>query len=263
MNDPVALLSALAEPTRLAALRILWDGGEHCVCELMRGSARASRAWPPHGGPADRRPRDRPARRAMGALPAFRRTAAGDPGDVDAVMATVSEPRRGPHERRAFRRDGTSGAVDPSVDSGRARRRRALVRGLLASGSGLDLGVSRLPVVPARISRRPSLLRLRHAEGPDAADPRGLRHGHRAQLLLAGTHPRSARRPAGRRRQRRGAGLGIVTPFCSCSAVPLFVGFVSAGVPLGVTFSFLIAAPMVNEVALGLLLGPGRLEGRR
>jgi uncharacterized membrane protein YraQ (UPF0718 family) len=49
------------------------------------------------------------------------------------------------------------------------------------------------------------------------------------------------------------ATLGIVTPFCSCSAVPLFVGFVSAGVPLGVTFSFLIAAPMVNEVALGLL----------
>ena len=49
------------------------------------------------------------------------------------------------------------------------------------------------------------------------------------------------------------AALGIVTPFCSCSAVPLFIGFVSAGVPLGVTFSFLIAAPMVNEVALGLL----------
>ncbi len=51
------------------------------------------------------------------------------------------------------------------------------------------------------------------------------------------------------------AGLGILTPFCSCSAVPLFIGFVSAGVPLGVTFSFLIAAPMVNEVALGLLFG--------
>ncbi len=49
------------------------------------------------------------------------------------------------------------------------------------------------------------------------------------------------------------ATLGIVTPFCSCSAVPLFVGFVSAGVPLGVTFSFLIASPMINEVALGLL----------
>ncbi|MBK5967046.1 hypothetical protein CCR95_24005 [Thiocystis minor] len=51
------------------------------------------------------------------------------------------------------------------------------------------------------------------------------------------------------------ASLGIVTPFCSCSAVPLFIGFLSAGVPLGITFSFLIAAPMVNEVALALLLG--------
>ncbi len=51
------------------------------------------------------------------------------------------------------------------------------------------------------------------------------------------------------------AGLGIVTPFCSCSAVPLFIGFVQAGVPLGVTFSFLISAPMVNEVALAMLFG--------
>jgi len=51
------------------------------------------------------------------------------------------------------------------------------------------------------------------------------------------------------------AGLGVLTPFCSCSAVPLFIGFVSAGIPLGVTFSFLIAAPMVNEVALVLLIG--------
>jgi uncharacterized protein len=52
-----------------------------------------------------------------------------------------------------------------------------------------------------------------------------------------------------------GAGLGIVTPFCSCSAVPLFIGFVESGVPLGVTFSFLIAAPTINEVALVLLFG--------
>ncbi len=51
------------------------------------------------------------------------------------------------------------------------------------------------------------------------------------------------------------ASLGIVTPFCSCSAVPLFIGFLQAGVPLGVTFSFLIAAPMINEVALALLFG--------
>ena len=49
------------------------------------------------------------------------------------------------------------------------------------------------------------------------------------------------------------ASLGIVTPFCSCSAVPLFIGFVQAGIPLGITFSFLISAPMVNEVALALL----------
>ncbi|MDT8901677.1 permease [Anaeroselena agilis] len=49
--------------------------------------------------------------------------------------------------------------------------------------------------------------------------------------------------------------IGIMTPFCSCSAVPLFIGFIEAGVPLGVTFSFLISSPMVNEIALVLLLG--------
>ncbi len=69
----------------------------------------------------------------------------------------------------------------------------------------------------------------------------------RTRALLAGKHEGLGNVLA--------ACLGIVTPFCSCSAVPLFIGFVSAGVPLGVTFSFLIAAPMVNEVALGLLFG--------
>jgi len=49
--------------------------------------------------------------------------------------------------------------------------------------------------------------------------------------------------------------LGVVTPFCSCSACPLFIGFIETGIPLGVTFSFLIAAPMINEVALVLLFG--------
>ncbi|MCC6932287.1 MAG: permease [Deltaproteobacteria bacterium] len=49
--------------------------------------------------------------------------------------------------------------------------------------------------------------------------------------------------------------LGIVTPFCSCSAIPLFLGFIESGVPLGVTFSFLISAPMINEVAVVLLFG--------
>lgn len=69
----------------------------------------------------------------------------------------------------------------------------------------------------------------------------------RTRALLAGRHEGIANVLA--------ASLGVVTPFCSCSAVPLFIGFVQAGVPLGVTFSFLIAAPMVNEVALTLLLG--------
>ncbi len=69
---------------------------------------------------------------------------------------------------------------------------------------------------------------------------------------------RSRRLLAGRRElvgHALAAGLGVMTPFCSCSAVPLFLGFVEVGVPLGVTFSFLIAAPMVNEVALVLLFG--------
>jgi len=67
----------------------------------------------------------------------------------------------------------------------------------------------------------------------------------RTRAMLAGKHEGVGNMMA--------ATLGIVTPFCSCSAVPLFIGFVQAGVPLGITFSFLIAAPMVNEVALTLL----------
>jgi uncharacterized membrane protein YraQ (UPF0718 family) len=71
--------------------------------------------------------------------------------------------------------------------------------------------------------------------------------------------PERTRRLLSGRRESAGnvlaALLGIVTPFCSCSAVPLFIGFVTTGVPLGVTFSFLVSAPMVNEVALVLLFG--------
>jgi uncharacterized membrane protein YraQ (UPF0718 family) len=72
------------------------------------------------------------------------------------------------------------------------------------------------------------------------------------------TAPRARRILAGRREavgNVLAALLGIVTPFCSCSAVPLFIGFVEAGIPLGVTFSFLVSAPVVNEVALVLLFG--------
>ncbi|MCX5793888.1 MAG: permease [Elusimicrobia bacterium] len=71
--------------------------------------------------------------------------------------------------------------------------------------------------------------------------------------------PQRTRRMLAGKRESAGnvlaALLGVVTPFCSCSAVPLFIGFVTAGVPLGVTFSFLVSAPMVNEVALVLLFG--------
>jgi uncharacterized membrane protein YraQ (UPF0718 family) len=71
--------------------------------------------------------------------------------------------------------------------------------------------------------------------------------------------PERTRRILSRKREYVGNGLagllGIVTPFCSCSAVPLFIGFVESGVPLGVTFSFLVSSPMINEVALVLLLG--------
>lgn len=78
-------------------------------------------------------------------------------------------------------------------------------------------------------------------------------------LLRTFITPEQTRRWLGGKRAGLGhilaALLGVITPFCSCSAVPLFIGFVESGVPLGVTFSFLITAPMVNEVALILLLG--------
>ena len=71
--------------------------------------------------------------------------------------------------------------------------------------------------------------------------------------------PEQARAALGGKREGVGnilaAGLGVITPFCSCSAVPLFIGFVESGIPLGVTFSFLIATPVVNEIALAMLFG--------
>ncbi len=78
-------------------------------------------------------------------------------------------------------------------------------------------------------------------------------------LLRTFITPEQTRRWLGGKREGVGntlaALIGVVTPFCSCSAVPLFIGFVESGVPLGVTFSFLVSAPMVNEVALVLLFG--------
>ena len=72
------------------------------------------------------------------------------------------------------------------------------------------------------------------------------------------TPERTRRRLSGRRESTGNvlaALLGIVTPFCSCSAVPLFIAFITTGIPVGVTFSLLVSAPMVNEVARALLFG--------
>ena len=78
-------------------------------------------------------------------------------------------------------------------------------------------------------------------------------------IIRSSFPPEKTKRILSRKREYVGnvlaALLGIVTPFCSCSAVPLFIGFVESGVPLGVTFSFLISSPMVNEVALIMLWG--------
>ncbi|MCA9906734.1 MAG: permease, partial [Anaerolineae bacterium] len=78
-------------------------------------------------------------------------------------------------------------------------------------------------------------------------------------LLRTFITPEQTRRWLGGKREGVGnilaAFVGVITPFCSCSAVPLFIGFVESGLPLGVTFSYLVAAPMVNEVALVMLFG--------
>ena len=78
-------------------------------------------------------------------------------------------------------------------------------------------------------------------------------------LIRQSFSPQRVRRALGGKREGIGnimaAGLGVVTPFCSCSACPLFIGFIESGIPLGVTFSFLVSSPLVNEVALVMLLG--------
>lgn len=117
-----------------------------------------------------------------------------------------------------------------------------------------DWVASRLPLVPGRAASEsvrffvydtPKVLMLLTLVVFAMGVVRSFFSPERTRALLAGRREGIGNVAA--------AGLGIVTPFCSCSAVPLFIGFLSAGVPLGVTFSFLIAAPMVNEVALGLL----------
>ena len=117
-----------------------------------------------------------------------------------------------------------------------------------------DWAISHLPIAPSSrlaeaaeffIGDAPKVLMLLTLVVFGMGVVRSFFSPERTRAILAGRHEGMGNVAA--------AVLGVFTPFCSCSAVPLFVGFVSAGIPLGVTFSFLIAAPMVNEVALGLL----------
>lgn len=149
-----------------------------------------------------------------------------------------------------------------------ARRRSSLAFGLLLAALAWLAGYSALPALADYLTY--GLLGLDRASHLGSAVGFFLYDIPKILLLLTAIvfvvgivrsffTPERTRRALGGRREGAGnvlaAGLGVVTPFCSCSAVPLFLGFIESGVPLGVTFSFLIAAPMVNEVALVLLLG--------
>jgi uncharacterized membrane protein YraQ (UPF0718 family) len=118
-----------------------------------------------------------------------------------------------------------------------------LTYGLLGLGEGTRLGSS----VEFFLYDTPKVLLLLTLVVFAVGVVRSYFTAERARRILAGKREAAGNVMA--------ALLGIVTPFCSCSAVPLFIGFVTAGVPLGVTFSFLISAPMVNEIALVLLFG--------
>jgi uncharacterized membrane protein YraQ (UPF0718 family) len=159
-----------------------------------------------------------------------------------------------------------SSAGIPATDARTGAGRRLLAGGfLLGSWCALYLG---LPPLSKWFTY--SLLSLDPATRLGAAVEFFVYDGPKVLLLLTLVvfgvgivrsyfTPERARKILAGRREAAGnvmaALLGIVTPFCSCSAVPLFIGFVTAGVPLGVTFSFLVSAPMVNEVALVLLYG--------
>ncbi len=149
-----------------------------------------------------------------------------------------------------------------------APKRPSSAPAVMVSVAALVAWVALYSVLPTLAARATALLPLDPA-GPAAEAARFFLYDTPKVLMLLGlvvflmgvvrsffSAERTRALLAGRREgvgNVAAASLGIVTPFCSCSAVPLFIGFVSAGVPLGVTFSFLIAAPMVNEVALGLL----------
>jgi len=165
--------------------------------------------------------------------------------------------------------EATPSAIVAPPAAGRARRRAAAQLGWGLAALGAWIGAY-AGLAPASRWLTYGLLRLAPGGRLGAAVEFFLFETPKVLLLLAlvvfgvgivrsyFTPERTRRILAG---QRESVGnvmaalLGVVTPFCSCSAVPLFIGFVTAGVPLGVTFSFLISAPMVNEIALVLLFG--------
>lgn len=112
-------------------------------------------------------------------------------------------------------------------------------------GLGLSAGTSLASAVEFFLYETPKVLMLLVLVVFGVGIVRSFFTPERTRRVLAGRHEASGSVLA--------ALLGVVTPFCSCSAVPLFIGFVTTGVPLGVTFSFLVSAPMVNEIALALL----------
>ncbi len=118
-------------------------------------------------------------------------------------------------------------------------------RWITASALGLDQATRLGSAVAFFVFEAPKVLLLLVAVVFGVGVVRSFFTPERTRAILAGTRESVGNVLA--------ALLGVVTPFCSCSAVPLFIGFVTAGVPLGVTFSFLVSAPMVNEVALVLL----------
>jgi uncharacterized membrane protein YraQ (UPF0718 family) len=129
-----------------------------------------------------------------------------------------------------------------------------LYRSLQPIADGLTYGVLRLPrggalaqAVAFFVYEAPKVLMLLVVVVFGVGVVRSFFTPERTRQMLAGRRESVGNVLAGL--------LGVVTPFCSCSAVPLFIGFVTTGVPLGVTFSFLISAPMVNEIALVLLFG--------
>ncbi len=254
----VEMLSAIAEPTRLGAIRLLWDGGEHCVCELMAKLEASQSRMSRHmqilkaaGLVADRRDAQWVRYRLNPAL------------DPDRKADSQGRNFRGRDRRKGRRmsiasdtpsRHGLPGWVWSAAVVAAAVAWWVVYRRLPAASEWI---VAHLPV--ERASHTGEALAFFFYDVPKVMmllDLIVFAMGVVRSFFSPGKDPGPALGHAEKAWANvMAAGLGVLTPFCSCSAVPLFIGFVSAGVPLGVTFSFLIAAPMVNEVALILLIG--------